>query len=166
MLDYPVQRMNTPRRRSGTASPLLAWMAALTWMAIIFVVSSIPYLDAGGRGRLRFDPTQIGHLVAFTGLGILVAHALDSRAVRRRAWWTFVFCVLYAALDEIHQAWVPGRDPSFSDLTIDAIGSMIGFAIWARAIRPAAVLWRRRLWRRRARPRRVEPMRIDEEHLR
>lgn len=35
----------------------------------------------------------------------------------------------YACLDELHQFFVPGRDPSFFDVGIDFAGSLAGFLI-------------------------------------
>lgn len=34
-----------------------------------------------------------------------------------------VFCLAWAVLDEVHQSWVPGRDPSVKDLVFDAFGT-------------------------------------------
>ena len=41
----------------------------------------------------------------------------------------FGFSVLYAAADEIHQRFVPGRGPSVRDVLFDALGALIGISI-------------------------------------
>lgn len=41
----------------------------------------------------------------------------------------FVFSVLYAATDEFHQRFVPGRGPSVRDVLFDALGAAIGIFI-------------------------------------
>ena len=42
-----------------------------------------------------------------------------------------VFCSLYGASDEWHQAFVPGRKPSFGDWLADTIGAVLaGIAIY------------------------------------
>jgi len=38
---------------------------------------------------------------------------------------TVVFCVFYAATDEIHQLFVKGRSGQFEDVLIDAVGVVI-----------------------------------------
>ena len=104
---------------------LLAWAPVLGWAALIFYLSSIPKLDSG-LGVWDFVLRKIAHMVEF---GILTAFIIRAC---RRTWshWTLVtLCwaaglssVLYAASDEIHQAFVPGRGPSVDDVVIDACG--------------------------------------------
>ena len=43
--------------------------------------------------------------------------------------WAFVITVVYAATDEIHQLFVPGRSGKISDVLIDATGAAIGLAL-------------------------------------
>ena len=45
-------------------------------------------------------------------------------------WWSWGFCILYAATDEIHQLFVPGREGRFLDVCIDSIGSLIGILLF------------------------------------
>ena len=39
---------------------------------------------------------------------------------------SFVFCVLYAISDEVHQYFVPGRAMMATDVLIDSIGAILG----------------------------------------
>ena len=39
---------------------------------------------------------------------------------------TLAYCVFYAAIDEIHQLFVPGRSGEIKDVLIDSCGSFIG----------------------------------------
>lgn len=43
---------------------------------------------------------------------------------------TFFGCTCYAAMDEIHQLFVPNRSGQFKDVCIDAIGILIGIVIF------------------------------------
>lgn len=43
--------------------------------------------------------------------------------------YTLIFCFIYACTDEIHQAFIPGRGPSFIDVLIDTCGSIISLII-------------------------------------
>ena len=48
----------------------------------------------------------------------------------------FIFGVIYAAVDEIHQSFIPGRDCSAGDLIADITGLAIGLILY---------LWYRKL---------------------
>lgn len=37
--------------------------------------------------------------------------------------------VIFAALDEYHQGWIPGRDPDVGDWLADILGIIVGFWI-------------------------------------
>ena len=39
--------------------------------------------------------------------------------------YTLIFCFIYACTDEIHQAFIPDRGPSFIDVLIDTCGSLL-----------------------------------------
>ncbi len=44
----------------------------------------------------------------------------------------FIFGILYAVSDEIHQSFVPGRDCSAGDLLADIVGFAFGFVVYLR----------------------------------
>lgn len=48
----------------------------------------------------------------------------------RQAVIAFAICVLYAASDEVHQLFVPGRSGQVSDVGIDAVGALIGIGVY------------------------------------
>ena len=48
---------------------------------------------------------------------------------RKMAALAFAFSSLFAATDEIHQMFVPGRGPSVKDVLIDIVGASIGIAL-------------------------------------
>ena len=44
--------------------------------------------------------------------------------------WGWAFCILYAITDEIHQLFVPGRSGRIFDVGVDAVGSLVGVAVF------------------------------------
>jgi VanZ family protein len=55
----------------------------------------------------------------------------------RRPGWAWSLTVLYAASDEFHQTFVPGRHGWYGDLVVDATGALLAaLALW-RVRRPA-----------------------------
>ena len=65
-------------------------------------------------------------------LGVLVLNAFGKTGVRgyRHILFSAIVCVLYAATDEIHQLFVPGRGGQIRDVLIDSIGAGTGFIFY------------------------------------
>jgi VanZ family protein len=103
------------------------------WLTVIFLASDQPKASPArpGADEFRLNPSKLGHVIAYSVLGFLVAHALARSGVRRVGWWTFVFAALYAIGDETHQAFVPGRDPAVFDVLIDVASAPLGIVTWA-----------------------------------
>jgi VanZ family protein len=122
----------------GSSAPMPAWSAsvrralaalpAALWVTTIFILSSQPRLPA--LRVVGFD--KIAHFGAFAVLALLVIHALLAWDLgrRRAAWLAVAISIAYGALDELHQAFVPGRVPSLLDLVADAAGAAVAAALW------------------------------------
>ncbi len=115
---------------------VFAWAAVIAWALAIFVLSSQPGDPGSGLTRLRLSWEKVGHFTVYALLALGIANALTaSRVRRRRFWWTFVMCALYAVTDEIHQFLVPGRSPSIYDVAIDLLGATAGFIAYEHIVR-------------------------------
>lgn len=68
------------------------------------------------------------HFVEYMIFGFLVSLAVGLLPGKPKVMFVFVFIfwVLYAATDEVHQAYVPGRKPSIVDVFIDSAGALAG----------------------------------------
>lgn len=133
------------RRRMGlehgfAASTAGSILLVLCWTGMIVVLSSLPHLDddPGGR-RFAIGIFVLGHAAFFSTLGFLVANLLGG-STHRPIWWTFVLVTVFAVFDELHQAFVPGRDPSAVDLAFDAMGALVGATVFL-----SLLAWRRAL---------------------
>ena len=145
---------------------LIYWLPLIVWMGVIFSAST-EALSARHTSRiigpiLRWFKPDIsdetisrvqlvfrkgGHLSEYGVLGMLFWSAW-RKPVRSdpRPWrWSeagiaLAFCAVYAITDEIHQAFVPGRQGQVGDVFIDTAGAAIGLV----------VLWmlgrRKKLW--------------------
>lgn len=106
------------------------WIPVLLWCSVIFYFSSIPDLGTGW-GVYDFVFRKLAHMAEYGILAVLVWRAWgDGRP--GVFFVALIFSVLYAASDEWHQGFVPGRTPSPWDVCIDAAGAL------------AACLWQRR----------------------
>ena len=134
---------------------LLHWLPLFVWMTLIFGASAdaqstahtsrflVPFLRWLHPGvtekqieTVRWCVRKGAHLTEFAILASLTWRALwKSRSPEDRPWsWKIAgaalgICILFAATDEIHQAFVPNRTPSVRDVCIDTTGAAIGLAL-------------------------------------
>jgi len=115
------------------------WLPVMAYMALIVLASAqsgppidmddVPLRDKGA------------HFVEYAVLAILIANALTTRHARtgelltgaamlRLALWAIGLSTIWGYLDEVHQAFVPGRFSDSLDLLADFFGSIAGAAIY------------------------------------
>jgi VanZ family protein len=106
------------------------WGPAILVMGIIFFASNTPSTDIPGFGIADFFVKKGGHMLGYALLAAAYFHALDNgkRNQRILIFITIISAILYAASDEFHQAFIPGRTPAIMDICVDAIGSFLGIA--------------------------------------
>jgi VanZ family protein len=107
------------------AARLTAWLPVAVWAAVIFTLSSIPSLDSG-LGSWDAILRKLAHLVEYGVLGALLYRAL------RREPAAMAVGSLYAVTDEVHQAFVSGRQGSPLDWFIDTVGVVAGVLLLSR----------------------------------
>jgi VanZ family protein len=112
----------TRRRPKG----ILRWIPVIVWVAAIFSVSSIPDLTPNDIGLSLSD--KVAHLIEFAVLGILVMIAVwPDKLLGHMGWIVLGLGLTVAALDELWQIHVPGRDSNIFDWIADAVGFTV---IW------------------------------------
>lgn len=113
-------------RRQGQRV-LWAWAPALLYMGLIWTLSSFDLDIPIERFPLRDKGV---HVVEYGVLGFLLAHAAfrtwPRHHVVRTATLAVCITVLWGWLDEIHQAFVPGRSSEALDLLADTVGAFAG----------------------------------------
>jgi VanZ family protein len=112
-------------------------------MALIFYQSSMTSAPLPGGMN-----DKVAHASGYALLGILVARAFAGGFFRSldtgAAASSVAITVLYAASDEWHQRFVPGRTADVADLAADAVGAFAAVAVlWA-----CGILWPRSAERR------------------
>jgi len=102
------------------------WIPVIFCGIIIFLISAIPASRMPNVFRYQ---DVVGHLVEYTLFGFLWVRAFKEyyprQSFTRRLIWIFIFVLIYAALDELHQLFVPGRVASWNDIGIDMIGILL-----------------------------------------
>jgi len=110
------------------------WVPVVVYLILIFVLSAQP-----NPPLPQAMTDKQGHSLGYFGLAVVVSRALAGGllygvgpGVAAGAW---AGSVAYAASDEWHQSFVPGRSAEVNDWYADAIGALAGAgACWAWGI--------------------------------
>lgn len=103
----------------------------------VFAVSSWPAVKLPDLGVEWTD--KFAHFSQYAVFACLVAGGWargGGFANWKQQWRPVLFLIVFAAIDELHQIWIPRREASFMDWTADTIGILVGSAI-------GLILWRR-----------------------
>ena len=128
------------RARREPGRSIVAWAPVVAWAGLIFALSAQPNLTFVPDAGLDFVVRKLGHMAVFGILALLLWRAVAATTTWRRPWaWGLALAVLYAATDELHQAFVETRHPSPLDVGIDAAGALIAVVavlfIWTVRLR-------------------------------
>jgi VanZ family protein len=98
------------------------WVPALLMMLIIFGFSSRTSKELPDFQSWDYFVKKSAHAIVYGLLALSYLRALPKQSY----FWAWLFAILYAATDEFHQSFVPGRHASPVDvLLFDNLGAMI-----------------------------------------
>lgn len=142
-------------RRNNKLKILVSWTVVILWMAFIFALSAQPReqsnrLSTGITEKIIYavekvvpdvetDIERLNHVVrknahffAYLVLGLLVTNGLRVSGMTgpKLYVWALFICILYAAGDEIHQLFVPGRGGQLRDVVLDTAGGAVGILVY------------------------------------
>ncbi|GAB6282358.1 MAG: hypothetical protein STSR0008_11030 [Ignavibacterium sp.] len=106
------------------------YLPLLIYWSILFILTSIPINKLPEIGL----SDKIEHFGAYLVLSFLLNLAFRFQNKiklfsERPNLFSFLFAFIYGVFDEIHQAFIPGRDCDLFDLTADTIGAILGLII-------------------------------------
>jgi len=121
-----------PDDPSSTNNPMREFLKqvlpAILYSVLIFLVSSLSNPPAPDFNLEWGD--KINHAGAFGLLMLLAFRAVrwfvPDRPLRTQLALAFLYCLLYGAIDEIHQTVVPNRHGDLLDLLADTVGATLG----------------------------------------
>ena len=108
------------------------WLPTVLWMSLIFILSAQPSPPHHPNTLFDLILKKAAHMIEYGVLAFLLWRVLSrgrgtlSRSALATA---FVVSVLYAASDEYHQTFVPGRNGTPADVGIDAVGALVALLV-------------------------------------
>jgi VanZ family protein len=124
--------MDVTRAPGAILSRLDPWAPPAALMVVIFVLSAQPDLSTG-LGVWDLVGRKVVHMSEYALLCALWWRAFRTIAPARTALvYAVVASLLYAASDEVHQAFVHGRHGTAVDVVVDAIGVAVASLLVAR----------------------------------
>ncbi|CAN5437889.1 VanZ family protein [soil metagenome] len=123
--------MTTFPLRTIYLNPAFRWLLVIAWMALIFAFSNQAYSGEATEevlGEMNVPIRKCAHMFEYAVLFWLTRWS--AMTIRRPAFivpgmLSFIVCLLYAASDEYHQSFVPGRSAMLQDVAVDMAGSLI-----------------------------------------
>lgn len=76
--------------------------------------------------KIEFPVRKMAHATEYAILGCLLTNLCLSLPMKKAYMWGWLMGSAYAATDEFHQLFVPGRSGQITDVMIDSIGCLAG----------------------------------------
>ena len=121
-------------KQDGEESSGLSYKAADMILTVCDKAGIVDYNDNNRDSMIeavQFPIRKAAHMTEYAVLSVLVMLALIVDGIKgiRLPVIAAIIAVAFAATDELHQRYVPGRYGCVRDVLIDAAGSIIGLAI-------------------------------------
>ena len=113
---------------------LSLWLPVVAWAGLIFALSSVPDLGTG-LGTWDLVLRKVAHAAEYAVLGFLLLRALGRETA------ALALGIAYAASDELHQHFVPGRQGSLLDVALDSVGVAAGVVAFKALSNRDRFLW-------------------------
>jgi VanZ family protein len=119
---------------------------------VVFSFSAIPTAHVSEIHWKDFIVKKSAHITEYAILTVFLYRALlGSGVVKNKSFiYALILCVLYAASDEFHQSFTPGREPTLRDVGFDTIGSLLAIlSLWKLLpqLPPKLKIWvNKQLW--------------------
>jgi VanZ family protein len=101
----------------------IRWIPAISIMAIIFILSSIPSREMPSFGFWDSLVKKSGHFIGYGLLALALWFAVKWNG--KKVWLVLLITFLYSISDEFHQSFIPGRHASLLDILLfDTAGAV------------------------------------------
>lgn len=76
--------------------------------------------------KIEFPVRKMAHVTEYAILGCLLTNLCLSLSMKKAYMWSWLMGSAYAATDEFHQLFVPGRSGQITDVMLDSVGCLTG----------------------------------------
>lgn len=111
---------------------LLRYAPVIIWMCLMFFFSSQSNLPVNGTATEDFLSKKLAHVLEYMVLQFFMYRAVGKKSVAK----SFLYSLIFAFTDEIHQLFIPTRTGRLRDVGIDSIGIILSsiviikFSLW------------------------------------
>jgi hypothetical protein len=102
------------------------YLPLIIWAGIIFWFSSLPTVETTDVFWQDFLLKKSAHFIEYLVFALLLFRSLKNTSGLSKTkllWITLLLSLIYAVSDELHQSFVPGREPRIRDVVIDTLGA-------------------------------------------
>ena len=128
------------RATNGTGWVWRYWLPVVAYASLIFYLSSLSQPEEYMPSLVSELGDKTLHALEYGLLGILCYRAFLNAAGARAARYALLLAIAasvgYALTDEVHQAFIPLREPDVWDLVADSIGASVAAFGWSWTIEP------------------------------
>lgn len=133
-------------RKTKEKRLLTIWLPPFFLALFIFIMSSFRATDSDQQSGIIVDLVttlfpnlentrslvviirKTAHFIEYAFLGFLTARGFNFS--KKSPWLSVLACGFYAATDEFHQTFVPGRSGEINDVLLDTAGATFGAFIY------------------------------------
>jgi VanZ family protein len=122
-------------RQDGSVKWMVSrWGPVAIAMAVIYIGSEQPAVRRA-PAKIEFAIAKISHVLEFAALGGALSRAIapaEYPVPGHAVALSVAVSALYAASDEFHQIYTPGRTATVRDVVLDVIGALLGAVAYAQ----------------------------------
>ena len=113
---------------------LFVWLPWIALMVVIFSLSNQSSLPGSSNFWLEILFKKTAHFVVYTLLQFLTMRVFYSLKLEKYVLLSFIWTILFAISDEVHQLFIPNRHGTLMDVCIDGVGALFTVFIFQKFV--------------------------------
>ena len=107
---------------------LSLWLPPIVWLYVIYSFSANRAVKTFELYWQDFIVKKLAHFGEYAILSVLLTRGLmgSNITLKKAAIYSIFLSMVFGASDELHQSFIPGREPRIRDVLIDSVGGSFG----------------------------------------